>query len=68
MRNTHGTLTIHLQGKEANLFQPAREFLPMIDEVHFLFHSEANEMYFLVIRKAETSDDESDSILFLWFV
>lgn len=25
------------QGKEVNLFQPAREFLPMIDEVVYLF-------------------------------
>lgn len=24
---------LHMQGKEVNLFQPAREFLPLIDEV-----------------------------------
>lgn len=24
---------LHVQGKEVNLFQPAREFLPLIDEV-----------------------------------
>lgn len=30
-------LKLYLQAKEANLFQPAREFLPMIDEVRFLF-------------------------------
>lgn len=26
-----------LQGKDVNLFQPAREFLPMIDEVNIIF-------------------------------
>lgn len=33
-------LSLLVQGKEVNLFQPAREFIPMIDEVGhvFIFH------------------------------
>lgn len=42
------------QGKEVNLFQPAREFLPLIDEVHkpfqFTYQFRDNvSTYFLII-------------------
>jgi hypothetical protein len=33
------------KSKQANLFQPAHDFLPMIDEVHFSFNFEVKKLY-----------------------